>query len=277
MYRYALPIPSMGRGRSGAADREFGSAQPVDEPWQIFRYRPINDFLWQELELSQFYCCSPLALNDPFDCRIDWDASLQRALASPEVTDDRRKRLLILREKFLGADPPCKAGVCCFTRKADDPLMWSHYADSHRGVCLLYEIPHNYFMSRYSPEADKDFFFVGGAAVQYQSTFYDWLIAGDLDYPHTDSVAENALTILFTAKAPEWKHEEEYRIITRRPGKMTFEPGFLKQVVFGLRTPEQHRKLVTQVARRANKGVILSEVRRSSDSDFGMTFPEIAD
>ena len=250
----------------------------MSNQWQIFRYRPVNDFLWQELELAQFYCCSPLALNDPFDCRIDWRASLERALASPKMTDDRRNQLSTLRETFLGADPTSEAGVCCFTCKANDLLMWSHYADSHRGVCLLYEIPHDYLMSRYSPEVDKDFFFVGGAPVRYQSNaFYDWLITGDLDFPHAGSVAENAMTVLFTAKAPEWKHEEEYRIITRRPGKMAFEPGFLKQVVFGLGTPEQHRRLVTQVAKRANRDIVLSEVRRSSDSDFGMAFPEIAD
>jgi hypothetical protein len=67
--------------------------QSMSDPWQIFRYRPVNDFLWQELELAQFYCCSPLALNDPFDCRIDWRASLERALASPRVTYDRRRQL----------------------------------------------------------------------------------------------------------------------------------------------------------------------------------------
>jgi hypothetical protein len=73
-------------------------------------------------------------------------------------------------------------------------------------------------MRRYAPEGDKDFFFVGGAAVRYRSNvFYDWLITGDLDFPYAGSVAENALTVLLTAKAPEWSHEEEYRIITRRP------------------------------------------------------------
>lgn len=85
------------------------------------------------------------------------------------------------------------------------------------------------------------------------------------------------MTVLFTAKAPEWKHEKEYRIITRRPGRMTFKPDFLRQVVFGLRTPEQHRRLVTKVAKRANKDIALFEVRRSRDSDFGVTFREIAD
>ena len=245
-------------------------------PWQIFRYRSINDFLWQELELAQFYCCSPLALNDPWDCHIDWPASLKRALTLPDMTNDRRRQLSAVRSGFLDADPPSKAGVCCFTRKADDLLMWSHYADSHRGLCLLYDIPHDYFMRRYSPEVDKDFFFVGGAPMNYENTFYDWLVSGDLDSPHAGNVAENALTMLFTVKAPDWKHEEEFRIIARRPGRLAFEPRFLKQVVFGFRTPEHHRRLVGQVARRANKDVILSQVSRSSDSDFGMTFPEIA-
>jgi Protein of unknown function (DUF2971) len=248
----------------------------MTKPWQIFRYRPMNEYLWQELEFAQFYCCPPIALNDPFDCRIDWCASRERALTSPKMTNARRNQLSTLREAFLRADPPSAAGVCCFTCKADDPLMWSHYADSHRGVCLLYEIPHDYFMRRYSPKADKDFFFVGGAPVLYESNaFYDWLVSGDLDFPHPGSVAENALTVLFTAKSPEWSHEEEFRIITRRPGAMTFEPSFLKQVLFGFAAPEQHRKLVTQVARRGNKDVVLSKVQRSTDSDFGLTFPEI--
>lgn len=249
----------------------------MSNPWQIFRYRPINDFLWQELELAEFYCCSPLALNDPFDCRIDWAACLERAFASPRMTSNRRQQLSTIRGRFLGAAPPPEAGVCCFTCKANDHLMWSHYADSHRGVCLLYEIPNDYFMSRYSPEADRDFFFVGGAPVLYQSNaFSDWLVAGDLNCPHPGSIAENAMTVLFTAKAPEWKHEEEYRIITRRPGRLPFDPGFLKQVIFGLGTPQQHRRLVTRAAKRANKNIVISEVQRSRDSDFGMEFPDIA-
>ena len=155
--------------------------------------------------------------------------------------------------------------------------MWSHYANSHRGVCLLYEIPHDYFMRRYTPEADKQFFFVGGAAVDYKSTFYDWLITGDLDFPHAGCVAENALTVLFRVKAPEWDHEEEYRIITRRPGRMAFEPGFLKQMTFGLATPKHHRKLLTKVALRAHKNIVLSKAQRRTDSDFGIVLADAAD
>ena len=204
--------------------RLIGVPQLMSEQWQIFRYRPINDFLWQELELAQFYCCSPLQLNDPFDCQIDWHASLNRALNSEAIANDRKGRLSTLRDMFVRAILPItSAGVCCFTRKADDPLMWSHYANSHRGVCLLYEIPDDYFMNRYDSDGDGAFFFVGGAPVRYESNaFYDWLVSGDLNSPHSGNIAENAISVLFTAKAPEWSHEEEWQIITRSPWEVGF-------------------------------------------------------
>ena len=35
-------------------------------------------------------------------------------------------------------------GVCCFSEKKDDILMWSHYADGHKGFCLEFITPkHN--------------------------------------------------------------------------------------------------------------------------------------
>lgn len=33
--------------------------------------------------------------------------------------------------------------VSCFSERNDSILMWSHYADSHRGVCLEYEMPND--------------------------------------------------------------------------------------------------------------------------------------
>jgi hypothetical protein len=31
-----------------------------------------------------------------------------------------------------------RAGVACFSALPDDLLMWAHYADKHRGVCLKF-------------------------------------------------------------------------------------------------------------------------------------------
>ncbi|MEQ1489192.1 MAG: DUF2971 domain-containing protein [Terricaulis sp.] len=44
-------------------------------------------------------------------------------------------------------------GMLCFSKSWEKPLMWSHYADRHRGVCLGCDIPDDaVFEVRYSEE-----------------------------------------------------------------------------------------------------------------------------
>lgn len=34
-----------------------------------------------------------------------------------------------------------KWGLICFSKTWNNPVLWSHYADRHRGVCLGFKIP----------------------------------------------------------------------------------------------------------------------------------------
>ena len=34
-----------------------------------------------------------------------------------------------------------KQGVVCFSRTWKNPLLWSHYADRHKGICLGFDVP----------------------------------------------------------------------------------------------------------------------------------------
>ena len=101
----------------------------MSDSWRLFRYRPISQYLWQELELSELYCAPPQQLNDPFDCRVDWKSALERALKA-QLSDHRRERLLHMQSAFTRVSPYLEGGICCFSIKVDDHLMWSHYADS---------------------------------------------------------------------------------------------------------------------------------------------------
>src|SRR5690606_10306833 len=31
-------------------------------------------------------------------------------------------------------------GVCCFSASFSSPLLWSHYSDQHRGLCIGYDL-----------------------------------------------------------------------------------------------------------------------------------------
>lgn len=63
-------------------------------------------------------------LNDPFE------------LAGADFGEFPRNYL----KDELGKDK----GILCFSKSWEDPLLWSHYADKHRGVCLGFDVQDDY-------------------------------------------------------------------------------------------------------------------------------------
>ena len=64
-------------------------------------------------------------LNDPFEF-------LGVDLANREV-----RRALKEEKERLSTE----RGILCFSKSWRNPVLWSHYADRHRGLCLGFEIP----------------------------------------------------------------------------------------------------------------------------------------
>jgi hypothetical protein len=64
-------------------------------------------------------------LNDPFEL---WCV----AQSDPGLRVDMRKYKAQMSLKF---------GMLCFCREWHNPVLWSHYADKHRGICLGFDIP----------------------------------------------------------------------------------------------------------------------------------------
>src|SRR6185503_592987 len=64
-------------------------------------------------------------LNDPFE------------LACFDRHDrDQRAGFEQITDSFTA-----KYGVLCFSASSKSPLMWAHYAEAHKGVCLGFDIP----------------------------------------------------------------------------------------------------------------------------------------
>jgi len=64
-------------------------------------------------------------LNDPFE------------LAPFNLTDPSRRQVFLKTKKDLAATK----GMLCFSSDWCDPVIWAHYSDKHRGLCLGFEIP----------------------------------------------------------------------------------------------------------------------------------------
>ena len=44
-------------------------------------------------------------------------------------------------EEAINAHSAAEYGAMCLSKNCTDPLLWAHYADKHRGMCLGFDIP----------------------------------------------------------------------------------------------------------------------------------------
>lgn len=128
----------------------------------------------RRLKISRF-----TDLNDPFE----W--------AAP-ASSERKPRQAFEKMK---AEMSKSKGLICLSKSWQNPLLWSHYADRHRGLCLGFDVPN----------VPKDLFY----DVIYQSSrsACDWqMFANDRSYRL--SILEKVMRTKFS----HWKYEQEVRV-----------------------------------------------------------------
>lgn len=251
----------------------------MSETWRLFRFRRIGKYLRQEVERSALFCADPDKLNDPFDCTFDLTAAIKRVLEK-SLDDGRRSILTHLLSEFSKSHPAdridgeSRVGICCFSDTWNIPVMWSHYARNHTGICLRYEFEHRYFVDRYPiPSKDGKPGLLGMAAVTYRdNAFSDWLQHGELmSSGDRWSPIQQSIQHLLSSKSEGWGVEREVRLVMSGEGAVPVDADSLKQVIFGMRTKPQNKALYAKLALKRNSGVALSQVTPDPDSDFGLT------
>lgn len=116
-----------------------------------------------------------------------------------DFKDEMLKQIDEIKEKTL---------ITCFSKRNDSTLMWSHYADSHRGICLEYSISNkdNYDDVEYTNKQPKMKLYNLVSAFLGHSIIGKELKASEFKY------TKEILTPFFV-KSLDWKYEEEVRCI----------------------------------------------------------------
>lgn len=110
-------------------------------------------------------------------------------------------------------------GVASLAERWDCPLMWSHYGDQHRGLCLG-------FSEIKEPRATLlKVDYSGGRLVSARDVL--GMINGDA------AAREKVDKTVLATKAPSWEYEHEWRLVDRRG--LRNSPLELDEVTFGLR------------------------------------------
>jgi hypothetical protein len=124
-------------------------------------------------------------------------------------------------------------GIACFCRAKTNPLLWSHYADGHRGFAVGLEIRHASF----------------GLSSGFDDRLLHDVVYEDIPPRLTDFRDERSFfTGVVLTKPTVWAHEQETRIVARKGQQRVndFKDAF-KQVLFGAKMPAARMKEIKEL------------------------------
>jgi hypothetical protein len=120
-------------------------------PKKLYRYHSISTRTFIGLDKGAVWFSHPSKFNDPYDSsavffndlmQAGWEGEMKKVNTTPfEIK--QLKKVIKVQEDKMNADFVAKSRdslrVCCFTENKDSVLMWSHYADQHKGICVEYD------------------------------------------------------------------------------------------------------------------------------------------
>jgi hypothetical protein len=146
------------------------------------------------------------SLNDPFEVRPSYDFWADLCLSMNYTRFGETKEEIIgylQRQKDgsvwseLGMSIYTELGIISFTEEKDNLLMWSHYADQHRGIVVEFDCIHPFFNSNLGHEENTS---VGKLhRVIYRKS-------------RLDKVNSHLMEPYFH-KSNEWAYEKEHRLL----------------------------------------------------------------
>lgn len=160
---------------------------------------------------------------------------------------------------FLSAhEQLSEVGIFSLSQVPDHPLMWAHYAEDHKGICLGFEITDD------SVLADAERFL----RVEYSNSTpkFDEQITTALTLSldkkgsiRTEShlaFSDPSLRAAISTKGVEWEYEQEWRYVEPLSGAYDW-PAPIVEIIFGLRCPQKRRDFYINLAHQS----IPNEVR----------------
>jgi hypothetical protein len=182
----------------------------------LYRYFPLgnpkNVSRVADYFKGRVYFSSPTYFNDPFELSstvlpptyevfikaLEKDPNFHTFSKSQLSKEYKKLKEDFMRkpEQAFSKDWVANIGILCLTESFMNHLMWAHYADSHRGICIGLE-------KQKAP-------FNNAMQVEYSTE------RPEIEYPLHRIFTDKDLEQLLLTKSIEWSYEKEWRIIKRQ-------------------------------------------------------------
>ncbi len=267
-------------------------------PKVLYKYRSFdkNGYGKQMALGGVAYFSSAKELNDPFETQFTPQSKLleldgealhsflhEKTLAHyPNVSADRIMELVQTgiqrREYLLNRDPrgiePIldvqnrKYGILSLTATPKSIPMWGYYADSHKGICVGFDMKS---IAEHQNNLLKRDEILSLRKVRYKKRLPVCNI--DFNGDRTQTSELEALEATVYTKSRVWKHEEEYRLLffDHPSFAYTFGSDAIAEVIVGINAKEEdYLPLITQLVKTNPEVKILRAV--NSISTYAIEF-----
>ena len=182
------------------------------------------------LSKNLLYFSHPTEFNDPFDSKMyvdsrgteeQWIAFLcdyqgyNRDTAKKEIEGFFKwENGLVSSKEHVYKNTIKVPRVCCFSGKRDSILMWSHYADHHKGICLCFRAAKNfddYYIPLRIPNSKTPIY--DAKAGVFKEVIYDNGLIPQISPFNSQVHINNIISEQLFTKFEGWEYENEYRII----------------------------------------------------------------
>ena len=192
----------------------------------LYKYRTTAN--WQYLEdivvNRRLYAASFRDLNDPMEGLLYlFDKNISTQYRSAVRTASGRLR------------------VCSLCQSRNNSLLWSYYADGHKGIAIGVTV-----LDQVSPRVDKA-----------ERVTYDMSVSIDPRVAKTKSPSEIAKRVL-SQKLQFWGHETEYRVFTTQQ----YVPVEIKEIVLGCRMSRQDAQRIRELVSRQSRKIPVVQLKR---------------
>lgn len=215
----------------------------------LYKYLELNENSLSIIDKGTLKFSHVESFNDPFDCNPEFDArkyakclveqsdsyntnNLSPAQRMQQRVRNRQRIEQEIKKSGFGIQVTNSYGVFCLSKDPLSVLMWSHYADQHKGFIVEFSIP-DYPQVETFEEARE---FTLNNLVPFEVHY-------NKEKPIIDSthdLNENLKQTLFV-KGLSWEYENEERAIDylRGPGIYEYDQKrYLKSVIAGARMDE---------------------------------------
>ena len=254
-------------------------------PRLVHKYFSIDENLLSTLSDGYLWFTDPMDFNDPYDCNLMIDAAtegdqmekyIQRwPLPKEDISasiqhygDNPNEFRENLKNEFLNVLKKMGVGVTCFSEKKDNLLMWSHYANKHKVVCLTFDMSKD--TSLFSSTSLLKVEYPG----EYPRFQYVKYFLENFDQPKKGEL----LQFTVATKSEEWKYESEIRLVRwavkHNPfrGAVKFKREALVGVTFGYKSQRGEIDKVLKTIECSGYSVGQIEKAVLKDLGFGLSF-----